>query len=845
MYDSGIDFHSAGAPASLAPVPALPERRVAPAANDGGSWPFPLQCVPGDGAERIVAEFCEMDLRDERKIAGTLVSFSPSERKLTLLAAHSVSLETVGFDDILSLRLTRPVAIQRPQKRLNGDVEKLLTQSYRVTLIDGVSVSGETMGSVEDEAGLYLFLPREADTVERRFCPHGAMRSHQVGGLLGEILLETQAVSRVDIESALREQHASRGQKLGELLEKTKAISREDLTAALKRQENMPVMRLGEALLQMNYITQEQLDAALRQQKSDRKTPLGQILVNSGVIDEHRLKQALAEKLGIPFVDLSVFVPELSATSRISEDVARKCDAVPLYVENSVMVVAMNDPLNTAHIESLRFHAQMRVAPVMAARDAVAKAIQNSYGASISISAWDAPAEKENPAQAINFSSNADEKSKTEELLTQLNLSSAESNEADEPQVAESDNSLVKLVNKVLIDAYLQKATDIHIENYPGKQDSCVRFRRDGALYDYLTIPYRFRNAIISRLKIMSSLDISEKRRPQDGKLEFALPGAPKLEFRIATIPTANGLEDIVMRLLAGATLRSLAHIGMDERLTNELTRMVGKPYGMILVCGPTGSGKTTTLHSLLGQINTRERKIWTAEDPVEITHPGLRQVQVNTKIGWTFAATLRAFLRGDPDVIMVGEMRDLETARIAMEASLTGHLVLSTLHTNSAVDSIVRLLDMGLDPFNFADALLGVISQRLARRVCESCGRMEAAGGDELEALAAEYCAETDTSPHAVLAEWRQQYAKDGEILLRRPAGCAECGQTGYRGRVGLYELYALDRKARALIQQRASMEELLQTARSNGMTTLKQNGIERIVEGLTDLKQVRAVCG
>jgi type II secretory ATPase GspE/PulE/Tfp pilus assembly ATPase PilB-like protein len=370
-----------------------------------------------------------------------------------------------------------------------------------------------------------------------------------------------------------------------------------------------------------------------------------------------------------------------------------------------------------------------------------------------------------------------------------------------------------------------------------------VRFRRDGALYDYLHIPYRFRNAIVSRIKIMSSLDISEKRRPQDGKLEFTLPGSSKAEFRIATIPTANGLEDIVMRLLAGASLRSLDHIGMDEAHTAELKRLVAKPYGMILVCGPTGSGKTTTLHSLLAQINTRERKIWTAEDPVEITHPGLRQVQVNTKIGWTFAATLRAFLRGDPDVIMVGEMRDLETARIAMEASLTGHLVLSTLHTNSAVDSVVRLLDMGLDPFNFADALLGVVSQRLARRVCDTCGTHEKAGEQELHELAKEYCIESELQPAAVVAQWQQKYGAD--ILLRRPQGCAECGQTGYRGRVGLYELFSLNRQARSLMQKRGSMEELLLSAKANGMLTLKQNGIEKIVAGFTDLKQVRAVCG
>ena len=606
MSDIGIDFYAASVPGDL------PKSDNGHVPDDNPTWPFPIQCVPDEGSEQILAEFCEIALIDGRKLAGTLVDFVPATRTLTVLATDSADLEKVEFNDLLSLRLTRAVPIQNPRQRLTIDTGKPFVQSYTLTLLDGVSISGDTSGSVEDEAGLYLYLPIDTDTVERHFYPYSALRSHQVGELLGEILLETNQVTRSDLQSALVEQRLSRTQRLGELLQKNHAINREDLAAALKRQESMPVMRLGEALLQMKYVSQEQLNAALEQQRSDRKIPLGQILVNAGMIDEQHLKQALAEKLGIPFVDLNAFPVEFDASSRLSEDIARKYNAMPLYAEQGVLVVAMNDPLNSAHTESLRFHVQMRIAPVMATSAAITRALDRCYGRASLIEAWGAPTATEKLPETISFSNNAEEKTKTEELVSQLNRSASAPVEVNEPQVADSDNSLVKLVNKIMIDASQQRATDIHIENYPDKQDTCVRFRRDGALYDYLQIPHRFRSAIVSRIKIMSSLDISEKRRPQDGKLEFSLPGEPKLELRVATIPTANGLEDIVMRLLAGATLRSLEHIGMDAHMTTELQRLIAKPYGMILVCGPTGSGKTTTLHSLLGQINTRERKTCT-----------------------------------------------------------------------------------------------------------------------------------------------------------------------------------------------------------------------------------------
>ncbi|MFM9972513.1 MAG: ATPase, T2SS/T4P/T4SS family [Burkholderiales bacterium] len=841
MYDAGIEFQPT---VKITPPPAGAPSLVLGDGGDMRVWPFPPQFAPVEGAERSLAEHCELLLAGESELSGTLLSFEPERKALSLLRARTGAIEDVDMSRVLMLKLTRPVGVLCPQERLNPRTPQSQAQKYQLTLADGTELAGDTVGSVEHGLGLFLYHPVDEYAVERRFHPRDAIRKQQVGELLGEFLVETQVISRDGLTEALKAQDEARGQKLGDILARTHSISREDVAAALKRQETMPVVRLGEALVQMQCITEAQLQAALDQQRQDRKTPLGQILLKSGLIDDQRLRQALTEKLGIPFVDLDNFTPELDATTRVGEEIARKHNAVPLYVEHKAMVVALADPLNGGLVQSLSFHTQMRICPVMAHPDAIERALVRVYGATPS--AWQAGADAElsaNPGDALTFSTDKHEQASTEDLLSQLEFSSTEDSDSADPQVTESDNSLVKLVNKILLDAHRNRATDIHIENYPGRHDSCVRFRKDGALYDYLTIPHRFRNAIISRLKIMSSLDISEKRRPQDGKLEFGLPKQARLEFRIATIPTVNGLEDVVMRLLSGATLRSLEKIGMDEALTVQLKQLVAKPHGMILVCGPTGSGKTTTLHSLLGEINTRERKIWTAEDPVEITHPGLRQVQVNTKIGWTFAATLRAFLRGDPDVIMVGEMRDLETAHIAMEASLTGHLVLSTLHTNSAVDSVVRLLDMGLDPFNFADALLGVLAQRLARRVCAACGVKEEASTEELEALALEYCMDSDLRPADVLARW--QAHTNGPILLARAKGCAECANSGYNGRLGLYELFAADRKTRALMQKKGAMEELQEAARAAGMATLRQSGIDKIVGGLTDLKQVRAVCG
>jgi type II secretory ATPase GspE/PulE/Tfp pilus assembly ATPase PilB-like protein len=323
---------------------------------------------------------------------------------------------------------------------------------------------------------------------------------------------------------------------------------------------------------------------------------------------------------------------------------------------------------------------------------------------------------------------------------------------------------------------------------------------------------------VVSRIKVMCQLDITERRKPQDGKIEFRRFGPLDVDLRIVTIPTAGGLEDVVMRVLAAATPVPVAELGFDPQTLESIKRLIARPHGLFLVCGPTGSGKTTTLHSLLGSLNTAETKIWTAEDPIEIAQPGLRQVQVNPKIGWTFAAAMRSFMRADPDIIMVGEMRDAETAKMGIEASLTGHLVLSTLHTNSAPESVIRLLDLGMDSFNFADALLGVLAQRLVRRLCPDCKTGYTPTVPQLVELAREYCGDGG-DPDKVVHAWRSQ---PKGIALYRARGCAKCDRTGYKGRMGLYELLVSNPTIQRLVQTRAPVQEIAAAGAANGMRTL-----------------------
>ncbi len=564
-------------------------------------------------------------------------------------------------------------------------------------------------------------------------------------------------------------------------------------------------------LLGNHLVTQKELSKALADARQ-RKEPVESILIREYKVPKSEMGESLSRYYKVPFVAYNQTYPipgELLSGMKVP--FMRNNVWVPLRQEDNQPVIAIDDPHDLKRIDEI-------------------KALFPGRRLKFSVSL------KQDILDFIKlFTQDEKEMAEIDDILSQLQDETSEIEEA-ETGVGEEDSAVVQLVNKIILDAYARGASDIHIEPYSGKQNTLVRIRVDGSCTVYQTIPFAYRNAVVSRIKIMSDLDIAERRLPQDGKIKFKKYGGKDIELRVATIPTQGGLEDVVMRLLAAGEPIPLDKIGFSDRNYDSFLRAVTKPYGLILVCGPTGSGKTTTLHSALSYINKTETKIWTAEDPVEITQKGLRQVQVKPKIGFDFSAAMRSFLRADPDVIMVGEMRDKETTHIGIEASLTGHLVFSTLHTNSAPESITRLLDMGMDPFNFADAILGIMAQRLVRTLCSECKKAYNPSQEEFDELRREY-GEGDFERNLNLTY-------NSDLMLYKPVGCELCNNTGYRGRMGIHELLTGTDAMKKLIQRRAQMEEIRDQAILDGMTTLKQDGIEKVLAGRADLLQVRKVC-
>jgi len=849
--DRVVSLAAAGAARSLptvhhktASAPQLPpspadhqpvKLQAVPRDNLLASWPAPAisPWAPGelnDGPERAYLEDTQ-----GRPVMGEVLLLGAGDG-LLFRPEGGQKAYWVAFSKLRSLALTRPLALVAPPSRAEE-----LRRRYRLVLADGLVKEGESAGAVRTESALFLYPPTGESAVTRLLVPADQVRSFDLAdGARGPLRLGPQ-----DMEMQADPRATPRARK--------QIASIPALLEALDAAGRRPLRRLGEVLVELRLLTPAQLELALERQRVERHrrrrhVPLGEVLIELGLVNPEQLKAALVQKLGILRVDLRSFAPDPEAVRLVPLAHCHRHHLIPLCLDaRGRLVVATDNPMSAEGLEAVRFTSGRRAVAVLANWSDISAALgsRDAWVANAVFGADAQAAAKPNVGAGVPDSFEFDQAG-VHELTSRLTLETPAAGEAESADVVrESDSTLVRLVNKIILDALESGASDIHFESAPGKRPTKIRMRRDGVLSDYAEVPARFRAALVSRIKVMASLDIAEHRKHQDGKIDFSRFGPAKLELRVAIIPTANGLESVILRLLASAAPLPAEKLCLDAGVLARLRQVVGKPHGLLLVCGPTGSGKTTTLHSLLSMINTPERKIWTAEDPVEITQDGLSQVQVNAKIGWTFTEALRSLLRADPDVIMIGEMRDHETAQTAVEAALTGHLVFSTLHTNSAPETVTRLLDLGVDPFKFGDSLLGVLAQRLVRRVCPACSRPIELGEEEVSRIALEYSEYGMPDPSAVVAGWRNRLGHEGRLFTARGEGCDECGGSGFKGRLALHEFMGTTAPLRKLIHRRGEPESIRERALVEGMRTLRQDGIEKALMGLTTLEQVRAASG
>jgi type II secretory ATPase GspE/PulE/Tfp pilus assembly ATPase PilB-like protein len=765
-------------------------------------------------------------LLDGSNEPGELAFFS-FEQRFVGLAMQGSSVKRVPFSSIAFFRFSAEQGLAEGVMPIAWRAGAPLSRdpnAFKGKLSNQKVFSGKMRAYLRNATGAFLVIPSNqrygADSYI--FIPEENIAELTVNESLGSMLVKSGTLNEAQVSAGLEQQKTLRMKLLGGYLGSVKSLTAEQLAEALDRQRDNPkVCRIGEVLVGERVISEAELTAALEAQAQDRKKPLGQILVEQGLLTNEELNRVMAHKLGIPEVSIKRFPVDPKAIRAIPKNLARAKRVVPLCYNAGALAVAMENPLDHALVQELTVVGQCKIDAVLATPAEIAEGLEIYYGdihASVG--------ELQNELTDAGAAAAAHADAKTADVVT------------------EADGALVRVVNKILLEAYRQKASDIHIE--PRKDGTCnVRFRKDGELEHFMNVPAGFRNALVSRMKIMAQLDISEKRKPQDGRIDFSKFSALNFSLRVATIPTNDGAESITLRILTQAEPVELAKLGLEPDSLTGVLAMAKKAHGLVLVSGPTGSGKTTTLHSMLAHLNTAQRKIWTAEDPIEITQEGLNQVQINSKIDWTFAAALRSFLRADPDIIMVGEMRDAETASIAVSAALTGHLVLSTVHTNSACETVTRLIDMGLDPFSFADSLKGIIAQRLVRAL-DTCKTAYHPSAGEIDLLAEEYLGGGSAAEISVLvASWRALYAGNGRrFTLYKEAGCEHCSHKGFKGRAGIHEVLTVTPEVHRLIQTRAPLAAVVAEARQGGLRTLKQDGILKVLQGKTTIGQVRAAC-
>ncbi len=733
-------------------------------------------------------------LMDGRELHGCLQRFDAAGH-VTIRVNANDAVEHVPFERLRALRFhefaPRPTA-PLLATRAGAAAAPAAAQRFKIAYIDGRTVAGEVRGYVNDEHGVHLFQQLRNGHIVRLFVPRPVVKDFHMGPLLGEALLQQGLVREADLKSGLKTQAALAKKRVGEYLQTSVALTRVDLEKALEHQSYDPAMKIGDLLVAEGLITPRQLQDALARQTKDRSKRIGDIVVEMGAVSAEALHLTMARNLGIPFVKLRGFNIESAVLDEVGSEIARKHTLIPLFLYKDRLVVAMASPADTEALNLLRFLTGKSVELAVATEEEINWAIDKYYGPRGSVEALE-ELHLEDVDAAL--------KDKTQEDVERMG----------------TERPIVKLVSSFMIDAIRRQASDIHVR--AADQEVELYFRIHGTLTRIATFNKKLLPAIVSRIKILGRLDIAERRLPQDGRARVIHAGAV-VDLRLSIIPTVYG-ESVVIRILdTRAGLKSIEQIGFNENDQNVFRDLLNKSYGLILVTGPTGSGKSTTLYAALGEVRKQNVNIITVEDPVEYHIDGIEQIQANTVPGFTFARALRHILRHDPDVIMIGEIRDQETGKIAIESALTGHLVLSTLHTNDAASAVVRLMEMGVESYLLSATILGVLAQRLVRRNCEHC------------------IAEETVDPLV-----RKMLEVSEDEVFYRGRGCDYCNNTGYGGRAAAYELLRVTEDLRHLIVPEVTAETVRRQAVTDGMVPLTEHAMHLARRRVTSLAEVYRV--
>ena len=778
-----------------------------------------------------------VEIHRNQRIKGKLCRFDADAEVLEILESSKKKPSKLEFRDIKFIRFEKPYQItldandsDKSDNALPVDNE---ARDFQVFFKDRLEITGKTYGSRVDKNGIH-FYEQQKKGRKWRYCTHlfvsrTAVENYIIGEQIGGMLVRKNAISQNELDSVLQEQQEQRSKLLGEYLLGNHIVDGEDLEKVLVRQQTMPNVKLGELLISEELISEHQLEEALRMQKRKRKSSLGEILVEKKLIKTDQIQHCLASKLGIPFINLRKFNIRSDAIEMVSADVAFSQEAVPLYTCDDRLVVALEDPMDWQATDALRICSGKQIEPVMASREDINWALSFHYSSDDLTSA------------GTPHLVDTDDQDYDPNLFTAF-------------EIAEVTNqSVLRIINKIVEEAQRRRVSDIHIEPDADSENIVVRFRKDGLLSVYYKFPWKFGAAFASRLKTMAELNIAERNKLQVGKVNFRKFADVDLDLRVSSMPTTEGSEDLVISLLDKSRCMPVNAIGFSSHDLDRVLDTISAKQGLFVVTGPSGSGKTSTLHSLVSYLNSPERKICTIENPVSIKHQGVRQVQINGKGGMDFSTALEATLVAKPDILMVEEIRDVETARAAVDAALSGHLVLAGMTAGNAIDGIQRLLDLGVSHLDVADSLLGMASQRLVKTLCISCKKSYESDTKELVFLASEYCQEIageegsatalKESVNQVIQNWEQHLRVGDNFTLYKATGCKDCLDTGYRGYIGVHQLLLVNPEIRRLITNKGSREQIREKSMLLSMRSLKQDGIEKVLQGYTDFSQVRTL--